>query len=128
MRGSRIKRDAVSLLPNISILIKAGGLVVRITLLAVAMALFASVLPASAQAVMQHYQLNIPRQSLDTALKEISRYTALPVRAPSLDVQRIRISAVLKTGDIQALKAMLKGAFGLDIVEGKGEWLVVEMR
>jgi hypothetical protein len=43
-------------------------------------------------------------------------------------VQRIRISAVLKTGDIQALKAMLKGAFGLDIVEGKGEWLVVEMR
>jgi transmembrane sensor len=73
-------------------------------------------------------RLEFDRVPLDTALKEISRYTALPVRAPSLDVQRIRISAVLKTGDIQALKAMLKGAFGLDIVEGKGEWLVVEMR
>src|SRR6266481_4979518 len=79
MRGSRIKRHTVLLLPNISTFIKAGGLVVRITLLAVAMALFASVLPVSAQAVMQHYQLNIPRQSLDTALKDFARQTGLQV-------------------------------------------------
>jgi iron complex outermembrane recepter protein len=79
MRGSRIKRHVVLLLPNISILIKAGGLVVRITLLAVAMALFASVLPVSAQAVMQHYQLNIPRQSLDTALRDFAHQTGLQV-------------------------------------------------
>src|SRR5882672_12287403 len=79
MRGSRIKPHTVLLLPNISTLIKAGGLVVRITLLAVAMALFASVLPVSAQAVMQHYQLNIPRQSLDSALKDFAHQTGLQV-------------------------------------------------
>src|SRR2546426_12633007 len=79
MRGSRIQYHTVSPLPNISTLIKAGGLVVRITLLAVAMALFASVLPVSAQAVIQYYQLNIPRQSLDTALKDFARQTGLQV-------------------------------------------------
>src|SRR6202035_451647 len=79
MTGSRIKRHAVLLLPNISTLIKAGGLVVRIMLLAVAMALFASVLPVSAQAVMQHYPLNIPRQSLDTALKDLAQQTGMQI-------------------------------------------------
>src|SRR5258708_34857263 len=79
MRGSRIKRHTVLLLPNISTLIKAGGLVVRITLVAVAMALFASVLPVSAQAVIQHYQLNIPKQPLDTALKDFAHQTGLQV-------------------------------------------------
>jgi iron complex outermembrane receptor protein len=52
---------------------------VRITLLAAAIALVASVLPVSAQAVMQHYQLNIPRQSLDSALKDFAHQTGLQV-------------------------------------------------
>ena len=51
----------------------------RIMLLAVAMALFASVLPVSAQAVMQHYPLNIPRQSLDTALKDLAQQTGMQI-------------------------------------------------
>jgi len=51
----------------------------RITLLAVAFALFISVLPVNAQAVMQHYQLNIPRQPLDTALKDFAHQTGLQV-------------------------------------------------
>jgi len=71
------------------------------------------------------HRLEFDRVSLEAALKEVSRYTALPVRAPSPDVQRTRISAVLKTGDIRALKAMLNGALSLDLIEGNGEWLVV---
>jgi transmembrane sensor len=71
------------------------------------------------------HRLEFDRVPLEAALKEISRYTPLPVRARSLDVQRMRISAVLRTGDIQAFKGMLKAAFGLDVIEGNGEWLVV---
>jgi iron complex outermembrane receptor protein len=66
-------------LPNFSTLIRAGGFAMRITLLAVAMALLGSVLPLSAQAVIQHYQLNIPRQPLDTALKDFAHQTGLQV-------------------------------------------------
>lgn len=51
----------------------------RITLLAVATALFIAVLPVSAQAVMKHYQLNIPRQSLDKALQDFAHQTGLQV-------------------------------------------------
>jgi outer membrane receptor protein involved in Fe transport len=51
----------------------------RITLLAVALALFASVVPVSAQALIARYQLNIPRQPLDTALKDFAAQTGLQV-------------------------------------------------
>ena len=71
------------------------------------------------------HRIELDRVPLEAALREVSRYTELPVRAPSLEVQHIPISAVLKTGDIQALKVMLKGAFDLDVVAGKSEWLVV---
>src|ERR1700732_4361572 len=79
MRGPRIKRHTVLLLPNISTLIKAGGLVMRITLLAVAVALFISILPVSARAVPNSYQLNIPRQPLDAALKDLAQQTGLQI-------------------------------------------------
>ena len=53
----------------------------RITLVAATIALYliGSVLPLSAQALMQHYQLNIPRQPLDTALKDFAHQTRLQV-------------------------------------------------
>jgi transmembrane sensor len=70
-------------------------------------------------------RLEFDRVPLEAALREFSRYTSVPVRAPSADVQRTYISAVLKTGDLQALRATLQGAFGLRVVAGKNEWLVV---
>src|ERR1700730_15290778 len=109
MRGSRIKRHTVLLLPNVSTFIKAGGLVVRITLLAVAMALFASVLPVSAQAVMQHYQLNIPRQSLDTALKDLAHQTGVQIARFSDTIDGSAVVGPV-TGELsagQALKSLL---------------------
>src|SRR6266404_2694279 len=111
MRGSRIKRHTVLLLPNIVTFTKAGGLVVRVTLLAVAMALFASVLPVSAQAVMQHYQLNIPRQSLDTALKDFAHQTGLQVARFSDAPRGSALVVGPLSGDMsvgQALTALLK--------------------
>lgn len=66
-------------MPTTSTFIRACGVAMRVTLLAVVLSLTASVLPASAQAVMRHYQLNIPRQPLDTALKDFAHQTGLQV-------------------------------------------------
>lgn len=71
------------------------------------------------------HRLEFDRVPLEAALREFSRYTPVPVRAASADVQRTYISAVLKTGDVEALRATLKAAFGLRLVAGKNEWLVV---
>lgn len=51
----------------------------RTTLLAVAIALVISILPVSAQAVTNHYQLNIPRQPLDAALKDLATQTGVQI-------------------------------------------------
>ena len=86
----------------------------RITLLAVAMALFASVLPVSAQAVMQHYQLNIPRQSLDSALRDFAHQTGLQVARFSDTIDGSAVVGPV-TGELsaeQALKSLL-GPSGL---------------
>jgi len=74
------------------------------------MALFASVLPVSAQAVMQHYQLNIPRQSLDAALKDLAQQTG--TQSLALAMRRAeRPSVGPVSGDMsvgEALIALLK--------------------
>jgi transmembrane sensor len=69
-------------------------------------------------------RLEFDRVPLDAALKEFSRYTPVPIRAGSPDVGQIYVSAVLKVGDVDALRATLKGAFGLTVVAGRDEWLV----
>jgi outer membrane receptor protein involved in Fe transport len=43
------------------------------------LALCAGVLPVSAQALDQHYRLNIPREPLDAALKDFARQTSLQI-------------------------------------------------
>jgi hypothetical protein len=45
----------------------------------IVLVLGAAIIPVSAQALTQRYQLNIPRQPLDTALKDFARQTGLQV-------------------------------------------------
>lgn len=71
------------------------------------------------------HRVEFDRVPLGEALRELSRYTTVPVRAGSPEVGRIVISAVLKTGDMEALRATLKGAFGLQVVEGTGAYVVM---
>ena len=61
---------------------------------------------------------------LSDVLREFSRYTNLPLRADTAAIGTLRVSAVLRTGDLEALQATLRGAFGLEI-ERRGEELVV---
>jgi transmembrane sensor len=73
-------------------------------------------------------RLEFDRVPLGQALAEVSRYTALPIRAASEEIGRMQVSAVLKVGDVDALRATLKGAFGLEIVPGPDEWIVTAPR
>ena len=101
-------------LPNFLNFIRAGGFIVRITLLAVAMALVTSLVPVSAQAVMQHYQLNIPQQPLDAAMKDFARQTGLQVARMSDTVDGNALVGPVR-GDLSAEDALksLLGPRGL---------------
>jgi transmembrane sensor len=70
------------------------------------------------------HRLEFDRVPLGAALKEFSRYTRVPIRPASAEVAELRISAVLKTGDVEALRSSLNGAFGLSVVERPDQWLV----
>ena len=56
-----------------------GGIVVKLLGLCIVLALVGSSLPSAAQATATHYQLNIPREPLDSALKDFARQTGLQV-------------------------------------------------
>jgi transmembrane sensor len=71
-------------------------------------------------------RLDVSNVPLESALRDFSRYTELPVRADSPAIGALRVSGVLRTGDMQALKVLLKGAFGLEVQRFGDEWLVVE--
>jgi transmembrane sensor len=70
------------------------------------------------------HRLEFDRVPLADALVEMSRYTVLPIRAGSADIGRVQVSAVLRAGDVDALRATLKGAFGLELVAGTNGWVV----
>lgn len=83
----------------------------RFTLLSIALTLSAAVIPVSAQATAehQHYQLNIPRQSLDAALKDFAKQTGLQIARFSDAVDGSAMVGPV-TGDItvaQALNSLL---------------------
>src|SRR5258706_9865041 len=68
-----------------------------------------------AQAAIQHYQLNIPRQSLDTALKDLAQQTGLQIGRFSGRIDGSAMVGPVK-GDqtpAQALKILLNKT-GLD--------------
>lgn len=109
--GAKRPASSVSYLPTFSTFKRAGGFFVRTTLLAVAIALVVSILPVSAQAVTNHYPLNIPRQPLDAALKDLARQTGVQIARFS-DIPKGGTPVVGPlTGDMsvgQALTAILK--------------------
>jgi transmembrane sensor len=65
---------------------------------------------------------------LADVLRDFSRYTRLPIRAATPAIAELRVSAVLRTGDLEALQATLKDAFGLDIEQRDGEYLVFDRK
>jgi transmembrane sensor len=65
-------------------------------------------------------------EALGNVLEEFSRYTPLPVRAATPQVAALRVTAVLRTGDLAALEATLRGAYGLRMDRGDGAYLVTQ--
>jgi transmembrane sensor len=72
------------------------------------------------------HRIEFDRVPLATALREFSRYTALPIRVESPQIGQMSISAVLQAGDVNALRSMLKGAFGLRVIQKENELVVIE--
>jgi ferric-dicitrate binding protein FerR (iron transport regulator) len=71
-------------------------------------------------------RLEVDDVPLEFVLRDFSRYTTMPVRAETAAIAALRVSAVLRTGDIQALEATLKGAFELEIERRSGEFVVID--
>ena len=69
-------------------------------------------------------RLEVDDEPLGSVLEDFSRYTTTPIRADTPAIAALRVSAVLRTGDVAALEATLKGAFGLTL-ERRGSELVV---
>jgi len=65
---------------------------------------------------------------LAVVLRDFSRYTLVPVRSATPEIGAVRVTAVVRTGDIDSLEAMLKGALGLEVERRGGEMVVVRAR
>jgi len=78
----------------------------------IVLALFGTSLPLAAQAVVTHYELNIPRQSLDAALNEFARQTGLQIaRFSSVTASAGEAGPVSGSFTSQeALKSLLEGS------------------
>lgn len=63
---------------------------------------------------------------LAEVLGDFSRYTSVPIHADTPAIAALRVSAVLRTGDIDALQTTLQGAFGLAIERRGAELLVFD--
>jgi transmembrane sensor len=70
-------------------------------------------------------RLDVDDAPLADVLKDFSRYTPTSIRAGSADIAALRVSAVLRVGDIAALETTLKGAFGLRLERRGSEIFVV---
>lgn len=70
-------------------------------------------------------RLDVDDAPLADVLKDFSRYTPTSIRAGSPDIAALRVSAVLRVGDIAALETTLRGAFGLRLERRGGEILVL---
>jgi transmembrane sensor len=90
----------------------------------------ATVEPADLTAVLGWLtrRLEANNALLADVLSDFSRYTTLPIRASTPAVAQLRVSAVLRTGDLEALQATLKDAFGLEIERRDGEYLVFDRK
>jgi transmembrane sensor len=70
-------------------------------------------------------RLDVDNAPLADVLKDFSRYTPTSIRAGSPDIAALRVSAVLRVGDLAALETTLKGAFGLRLERRGGDIVVV---
>src|SRR5262245_61359904 len=79
--GLRCDCPSVLCAPSPSVRMKPGGAIMRIaTAMAVACVSVAGLAAGpDAQAVVQRYELNIPKQSLDTALRDLAEQTGLQI-------------------------------------------------
>jgi iron complex outermembrane receptor protein len=110
-QNSNLTRSYVR--PNTHITVRWGIQIMRIATVLVAALLGTTCLaePRNAKAAIQHYQLNIPRQSLDTALKDLAEQTGLQIGRFSA---RVDGSAIVGPVDgnqtpAEALKTLLRG-------------------
>lgn len=71
-------------------------------------------------------RLEVDNQPLGEVLEDFSRYTSMPLRADTPAIAALRVSAVLRSGDLDALQATLKGAFGLEVRQRGGELVVMD--
>ncbi len=88
----------------------------------------ASVAPADLNAALgwMSRRLEANNTPLGDVLRDFSRYTKIPIHADTPAIADLRVSAVLRTGDLEALQATLKGAFGLEIEQRDRDLLVVD--
>jgi len=70
-------------------------------------------------------RIDVDNAPLAAVLKDFSRYTPTRIREGSPDIGTLRVSAVLRVGDMAALETTLKGAYGLRLERRGGEILVV---
>lgn len=71
-------------------------------------------------------RLEVDNAALGDMLRDFSRYTRLPIRADTPAISALRVSAVLRTGDLDALQATLRGAYGLDLKRRGSELIVFD--
>jgi iron complex outermembrane recepter protein len=99
-------------MPTSAIPIAAWGLLVRVIIGCVLWGLVAASMPVMSQAAVTRYELNIPRQPLDQALKEFAHQTGLQVARFS-EVTRSAGDAGPVVGNFsptQALSSLLAGS------------------
>jgi transmembrane sensor len=82
--------------------------------------------PANLTSVLgwRSQRLDVDDAPLADVLKDFSRYTPTRIRAGSPDVAALRVSGVLRVGDVAALETTLSGAYGLRL-ERRGSDIVV---
>ncbi len=76
----------------------------------------------------RHERLEADNVPLERLLRDFSRYTVRPIRAATAEIGALRVTAVLRTGDVAALEAMLKGALALEVEPRDGALVVVPAR
>ena len=107
--GSNSRAHAVLRLKLRAPVRRIGRRIVRIGFTALATAFVAAIVPVAAQAVTQSYQLDIPREQLDAALRDLAQQTGLQIARFSDSLGGSLFAGPIK-GDIRvadALKSLL---------------------
>ncbi len=77
--GSNLPTRTILSWPRDTSLTRAGRLIVKVVLLSVVFCIAGLGAPVAAQAIARSYQLNIPKQPLDAALKDLAQQTGFQI-------------------------------------------------